>query len=660
MRDIWGFLLQTLTASGGAVLLLAVKAMFQDKLPPRWQAASWGLLGVLLALPAGLGGRYALVNWSWLVETLKTTLTGDYGTVTRVIAPIPLPRLALPETAAEWIFVIYVLGVLFFLGKYVVAYLRLRWALSREASKAADREAQIKAVAERYGLPACPAVEVPGLSSAFVCGVARPLLALPAGVEVDDKVLLHELLHLKHGDAVWGLVICLFRCLHWCNPLLWACADRAGNDLEALCDQRVLERLEGEDRRDYGRILLSMADEKYARAPGTSSMANGGKNIRRRIEAITRFKKYPAGMGLVSLCVILLLAAPLVMGTQARTVYEGGGNTLAMPLWQNASMASARTVRCTTAAGALDAYGKAVLEQNPIYRALCAPLEEQAALAEELRAAFQQSREPEWDSGLPSWPKKESGYCIYNLQCVRNEYYEGQLVVELNYPPDGQAAKENTIYLAVQDVRVEQQDGRWVVLPLAEYRTAEIAPILGWTWGSQVLPAYVYQAVTKDFRVQVRYQKVFEVDNWVQEEGFSFFGASRHFDTTPKPHAEFSEVRYDRSMKCTYIGDEERKREIRVVGLSVKPWNPLEERPALAAAQGGGNSSSSDGAAYGSLELSGDWGPEIAFGGGGSGHPFDPEEDFELPASYAADLYINNQKAEELTLYRIGGDRSLD
>ena len=70
--------------------------------------------------------------------------------------------------------------------------------------------------------------------------------------------------------------MCLFRCVHWCNPLLWYAFDQVQNDLEALCDQRVLERLEGEDRRDYGRILLSMADEKYARAPGTSSKRSGG------------------------------------------------------------------------------------------------------------------------------------------------------------------------------------------------------------------------------------------------------------------------------------------------------------------------------------------------------------------------------------------------
>lgn len=53
MRDIWAFLLQTLTASGVAVLLLIVKAMFRDKLSPRWQFAVWGILGIILLLPAG-------------------------------------------------------------------------------------------------------------------------------------------------------------------------------------------------------------------------------------------------------------------------------------------------------------------------------------------------------------------------------------------------------------------------------------------------------------------------------------------------------------------------------------------------------------------------------------------------------------------------------
>ena len=71
MFDIWAFLLQTLTASGVALLILMIKGMFRDKLPPKWQFGIWGVLGVAMLLPAGLGGRYALVNWPMIVDTLS-------------------------------------------------------------------------------------------------------------------------------------------------------------------------------------------------------------------------------------------------------------------------------------------------------------------------------------------------------------------------------------------------------------------------------------------------------------------------------------------------------------------------------------------------------------------------------------------------------------
>lgn len=648
MTDLWGFLLQTLTASGAAALLLVVKALFRDKLSPRWQFAAWGVLGLVLLVPAGLGGRYALVNWPWLVETAKTALAGDYS-LTRVLVPIPLPRLRVPETAADWLYAVYAAGVLVLLIRYVLSYVRLRLALRHGAPAGETRTAQIGAVAERYGLPVCRAVEVPGLTSAFICGVFRPVLALPAGTEADDKVLLHELLHLRHRDAAWGLVICLLRCLHWCNPLLWYCADRASNDLEARCDQRVLELLEGEERRDYGRILLSMANEKYARAPGTSSMANGGKNIRRRIESIARFKKYPAGMALVSVCVAVTLAAPLLLGTRADAVYEGGGS-LPRNMDVSAAMASARTVWCTTPAGALDTYAKSVLDQNGVYRAMCAPLEEQAAIGEEPRANTEAGVYPTWDTGLPCWPNTQSGYAVYNLELVGGDAYEGLLVVELNYPPEGQAAEESHTWLAGQSLRTERQDGRWVVLPLGEFQAVET------NWGSlppyncENLPAYLYEARTENFTVRLRYQTAFRVDSYVQNN--SWFFSSQSFDTTPQPQGEFTAMD-GQELSVIYTGDPADKDEIRSIGVSCAPVQEGEERPELRKA-GTGNvgGSSSDGSNWGARSLERDWGPEVRIsGGGGSRHP----KDFDQPAVYAADLYINGVKQAELTLLPVEG-----
>lgn len=88
MRDLWGFLLQTLTVSGAAVLVLVVKTLLCRQLSPRWQAGIWCLVGIVAMLPAGWGGRYVLVNWPAAVETLKAVLAGDYSPL-RVTMPVP-------------------------------------------------------------------------------------------------------------------------------------------------------------------------------------------------------------------------------------------------------------------------------------------------------------------------------------------------------------------------------------------------------------------------------------------------------------------------------------------------------------------------------------------------------------------------------------------
>ena len=88
MFDIWGFLLQTLTASGVAVLLLVIKALFKDKLPPKWHFAVWGVLGIMILVPAGLNGRYTLIHWQLVVEVIKSWFE-DYS-FTQVLFPVPI------------------------------------------------------------------------------------------------------------------------------------------------------------------------------------------------------------------------------------------------------------------------------------------------------------------------------------------------------------------------------------------------------------------------------------------------------------------------------------------------------------------------------------------------------------------------------------------
>lgn len=360
MSNLWEFLLQTLTVSLTAGLLLLCKALFRDKLPPRWQYGIWLVLALRILLPVRLD-QVVLFPLPLLVETTKTAL--ELPLSSAFLTPweplslhhvLPLYTTA-PHSITDWLFCLYGAGVLFCLIWYLVGYIRFRLTLRHGRPISPTMAEAIDRVCEMYRLRACAAVVLPGLHTACICGGLRPVLVLPED-EWDDEhthmVLLHELLHLRYRDGLASIFWCVLRCLHWCNPFLWWVFRQIEGDMEALCDSRVMERLEGEDRRTYGRILLSMATKRYSNTPGTSSIANGTKTIARRIETIARFTRYPKGTETAALCIAVLLAFPVLAGTTA--VYDAEDFTPDTPYQLQRSLAMTRLHRCSTMAGAID------------------------------------------------------------------------------------------------------------------------------------------------------------------------------------------------------------------------------------------------------------------------------------------------------------------
>ena len=204
MFDIWAFLLQTLTVSGVAVLLLVIKALFKDKLPPRWHFAVWGVLGIMILIPAGFNGRYTLFHWQLVVEIIKSWV-GDYS-FTRVIFPIPILT-DIPKTFLQWIFAGYILGVIIHVIIYLASYIRLRLVLRNGITSNDEQTSHIQQIATSQKVKVGRIIAISGLPSAFVCGIIRPVLVIPADSDIDDKVILHELLHMKYKDTFWSAVV---------------------------------------------------------------------------------------------------------------------------------------------------------------------------------------------------------------------------------------------------------------------------------------------------------------------------------------------------------------------------------------------------------------------------------------------------------------------
>ena len=268
-----------------------------------------------------------------------------------------------PESITDWLFVIYLAGVIFCIGRYF-------FLLSLSEASPSQRTACTSETAGAAGCrmqPLSPeALSGSAAAGSSVCFYLRCVFTGTGAAteEIDDKILLHELLHRRSMDALQSIFWSFFRSVHWCNPFLQYVFNRIGNDMESLCDQRVLKRLEGEERRNYGKILLDMTNDRYPRAPGTTSLSNGGRNIRRRIEAIARFRKYPRGMGLVSVCIGVTLFFPLLSGVSRVTLPTGSGTGTGA---FSPEIAAAHLVSCTTAAGALDTFAKGVMDLNPVW-----------------------------------------------------------------------------------------------------------------------------------------------------------------------------------------------------------------------------------------------------------------------------------------------------
>ena len=561
MTSLWSLLLQTIGASLTAVVLLCAKGLFREQLSPRWQYGVWGILALRILLPAGVLGR-SLFPWGRVaLEAAKTAVEGGLSSalcapydVTRVYAPVPLflkgfPR---PGSITDVLFYLYAAGVVLSLLWFLGAYLGLRRTLKRARRPEPERLAQLEAVCARYGLKAPARIVVcPAAESAFVCGPLRPVLVLPEG-ETDDKVLLHELLHLKYGDVWAGVGMCVLRCLHWCNPFLWYCWDWAQNDCEALCDQRVLERLEGEERREYGKILLSMAGDRYARAPGTSSMANGGANIKRRITAIARFKRYPAGISLAAGCIGVVLGVGCLMG--AAQAVDLSELSPALPL----ALAQTRLSRPTTPAGALDTYVKAVLSGNGLYLSMVTPQEELPELVERLEAGRLQSdpldltgvlREVrlyyvhQSRDGIP-YRSYLADWSVYEFIEHPDGSYTGLLVLDGHYWI--KEAWDTKILVLYQYVQVASQDGGWTVTPLSEWAPLPPGNLTPWNDAESALPRMVYTAEAGGLRVELDYWYALSVSNRVNpntsnDPFASWFSATQEMDPIPKPWTVFTE-----------------------------------------------------------------------------------------------------------------------
>lgn len=269
------------SAVGGVLALLAWSACrLVPGLPPAlrcwlWWGLALKLLLGLTPLPApgipllpGPGAEAAKT----VMAPASNALDGSPA-VHGELASQPVPRRSpAPGRRAEGSFpwplalvAFWLAGVAVELARGAVALRRTRRVV-RAAAQPSDPGliATFEALRHRLGAPRAELRLSHQVATPQVVGVVRPLVLLPAGMPdrlAGDELAMalgHELLHVRRGDLVLGLVPALARCAFFFHPLVRLAAREHAQAREEACDAAVVASL-APSPRAYGRLLLDLA-----------------------------------------------------------------------------------------------------------------------------------------------------------------------------------------------------------------------------------------------------------------------------------------------------------------------------------------------------------------------------------------------------------------
>ncbi|QOR34847.1 M56 family metallopeptidase [Clostridium sp. 'deep sea'] len=134
-------------------------------------------------------------------------------------------------------------------------------------------------------------LEAKNLKTPFVLGLIKPKIYLPAGLNDEERnyILLHEQTHIQRKDNVIKILSFFILAIYWFNPLVWVAFILMGRDMELSCDERVLKKMNEDNKKTYANLLLSLATGSHILNATPLAFSEG--NVKRRIKNVLNYKK---------------------------------------------------------------------------------------------------------------------------------------------------------------------------------------------------------------------------------------------------------------------------------------------------------------------------------------------------------------------------------
>lgn len=277
---------RSLQAAGLALAVLCLRALFRRA--PKWIfPLLWGLVALKLLWPFTLESALCVLPALDLPASVPTAAAGN---VRQAAAPAAMVSAGIaPAQVAACVWLAGAAALIIYLLLSSIC-LRLRVKDARKISK--------------------NVYEVPGLPTAFVLGLLRPRIYLPANI--DEKTaacaVAHERAHIRRGDFIAKPLGFLLLAVYWFNPVLWLAYALFCRDVEFACDERVARTLSPDARADYALALVFMSAPRNALR--LHPTAFGGADVKNRVRQLLSRRRTWAWTA----AVLLLLCAALAVG----------------------------------------------------------------------------------------------------------------------------------------------------------------------------------------------------------------------------------------------------------------------------------------------------------------------------------------------------------
>ena len=283
-----------------SILLIAIILLFRNVLNrssiKRANKVLWTILLIFLLLPFSI--------------VFKVSKTADYGLLNipiKVLLSISDFTRQLTNSVADVLsrLNIYIIATLFVI--YLIAKIVER-NKALQGSKLLADNAFVNELVDGFHLKRKVTVLLnDNISTPVTYGVFKPKIVLQSYILEDEEllehVLLHELTHIKYFDIAFTHIKNIALCLYWYNIAMWIASKLFEDDIEILCDKKVLERLGNtqENKKAYAMSMFKIMEREVNK----QNFVLNFSPIKERILIMKNYKKKFCGICIFIMTVVL-------------------------------------------------------------------------------------------------------------------------------------------------------------------------------------------------------------------------------------------------------------------------------------------------------------------------------------------------------------------